>query len=160
MQIEVGSILDGKVTGITKFGAFVDLSDGKTGMVHISEVASTYVKDINDHLTENQMVKVKVLNISEDGKISLSIKKAMENQNQNQQRSNNRNSQSQRKPYQNRRNNDNRSFDRSNRRNENMSFEEMLAKFKQSSEEKMYVIKKNMDTKRGTSGKRNSNSMK
>ncbi len=79
MHFEVGSILDGKVTGITKFGAFVDLSDGKTGMVHISEVAPTYVKDIKDHLTENQTVKVKVLNIGEDGKISLSIKKAMEN---------------------------------------------------------------------------------
>lgn len=47
MQIEVGEIYEGKVTGITKFGAFVDIGEGKSGMVHISEVASSYVKDIN-----------------------------------------------------------------------------------------------------------------
>ena len=71
MQLEVGSILEGKVTGITKFGAFVELPGGKVGMVHISEVAPTFVK-------ENQVVKVKVLSISDDGKVSLSMKKAME----------------------------------------------------------------------------------
>lgn len=76
MQIEVGSILEGKVTGILKFGAFVDLGGGKSGMVHISEVSSTFVNDIKDVLTVGQMVKVKVLTIGEDGKISLSIKKA------------------------------------------------------------------------------------
>lgn len=76
MQVEVGSILEGKVTGITNFGAFVELPEGQTGMVHISEVASAFVTDIRQHLTENQTVKVKVLNIGEDGKISLSIKKA------------------------------------------------------------------------------------
>lgn len=78
MQLEVGAILEGKVTGITKFGAFVELPGGKTGMVHISEVAPTYVKEIRDYVTENQMVKVKVLSISEDGKVSLSMKKAVE----------------------------------------------------------------------------------
>ena len=71
MQLEVGSIVEGKVTGITKFGAFVELAPGTTGMVHISEVASTYVKEIRDHVQENQMVKVKILSISDDGKISL-----------------------------------------------------------------------------------------
>ncbi len=76
MQVEVGSILEGKVTGITNFGAFVELPGGQTGMVHISEVASAFVTDIRQHLTENQEVKVKVLNVGEDGKISLSIKKA------------------------------------------------------------------------------------
>ena len=59
MQFEVGSILEGKVTGITKFGAFVGLPGGKTGMVHISEVAPTFVKEIRDHLTENQEFKVR-----------------------------------------------------------------------------------------------------
>ena len=78
MQLEVGAVLEGKVTGITKFGAFVELPNGKTGMVHISEVAPTYVKEIRDYVTENQTVKVKVLNIGEDGKISLSMKKAVE----------------------------------------------------------------------------------
>lgn len=77
MQLEVGTILEGKVTGILKFGAFVDLGGGKSGMVHISEVAPTYVNDIKEHLHEGDTVKVKVINIAEDGKISLSIKKAL-----------------------------------------------------------------------------------
>ena len=77
MQFEVGSIVEGKVNRITKFGAFVELAPGKTGMVHISEVANSYVNDINDFLQEGQTVKVKVLSISEDGKIALSIKKTL-----------------------------------------------------------------------------------
>ena len=76
MQLEVGKIYEGKVTGITKFGAFVELDKDTTGMVHISEVANTFVNEIKDHLTEGQTVKVKVLNLGDDGKISLSIKKA------------------------------------------------------------------------------------
>lgn len=75
MQIEVGSIVTGKVVSITKFGAFVDL-EGKTGMIHISEIASTYVKEIRDFVTEGQELNVKVLSISPDGKISLSLKQA------------------------------------------------------------------------------------
>ena len=67
MELAVGSLVDGKVTGITKFGAFVDLSEGKTGMVHISEVAHSYVSDIHEHLTEGQMVRVKVIGIDEAG---------------------------------------------------------------------------------------------
>ncbi|MEG0116424.1 MAG: S1 RNA-binding domain-containing protein, partial [Hydrogenoanaerobacterium sp.] len=77
MQLEVGNILEGKVTGITKFGAFVELQGGKTGMVHISEVAATYVNEISEYLKENQIVKVKVLSISPEGKVSLSIKRAL-----------------------------------------------------------------------------------
>ena len=77
MQLEVGTVLEGKVTGILKFGAFVDLGNGKSGMVHISEVANTYVNDINEHLKEGQVVKVKIVSIAEDGKIALSIKKAL-----------------------------------------------------------------------------------
>lgn len=75
MQVEIGEILEGKVTGITKFGAFVELEEGKTGMVHISEVSNSYVEDINQFLKEGDVVKVKVINITEEGKISLSIKK-------------------------------------------------------------------------------------
>ena len=74
MLVEVGSIVQGKVAGITNFGAFIQLPDGKTGLVHISEIAEEYVTDIKNHLQENQQVKVKVLSI-ENGKISLSIKK-------------------------------------------------------------------------------------
>lgn len=78
MQFEVGMVLDAKVTGITNFGAFLDIGEGKSGMVHISEVATTYVKDIHDFLTEGQTVKAKIIAIFPDGKINLSIKKAVE----------------------------------------------------------------------------------
>ena len=78
-ELEVGLIVDGKVTGITKFGAFVALPGGKSGLVHISEVANAYVSDINEHLTNGQEVKVKIVAISPEGKINLSIKKAVDN---------------------------------------------------------------------------------
>ena len=74
MSIEVGSIVEGKVTGITNFGAFVELNGGETGLVHISEVADTYVKDVNNYLKSNENIRVKVISIDEDGKIGLSIK--------------------------------------------------------------------------------------
>ena len=76
MDLTVGAIVEGKVTGITKFGAFVALPEGKSGMVHISEVASTFVNDIKDFLQEGQQVKVKIINIDQAGRINLSIKKA------------------------------------------------------------------------------------
>lgn len=76
MDTVSGQIFEGKVTGITKFGAFVDFDNGKTGMVHISEVANKYVEKIEDCLELNQVVKVKIINVSEDGKIALSIKQA------------------------------------------------------------------------------------
>lgn len=78
MQLEVGAVLEGKVTGITKFGAFVSLEGGKSGLVHISEIATTYVNDVSEHLTQGQAVKVRVIGISDEGKINLSIKKALE----------------------------------------------------------------------------------
>lgn len=135
-MLEVGSILEGKVTGITKFGAFVELPEGKTGMVHISEVAPTYVKEIRDFLTENQQVKVKIINISEDGKISLSIKKAVEQRVHNPVRRNT----SAGRPG---------GFEWQSTRNDSGSFEEMLQRFKQTSDEKMSDIKRNVDSKRG-----------
>ncbi|MFV0413912.1 MAG: S1 RNA-binding domain-containing protein [Oscillospiraceae bacterium] len=78
MQFEVGEILDGKVTGIKKFGAFVRLANGTTGMVHISEVSNEYIQELTDVLTEGQEVKVKVVSISPEGKVALSIKRTME----------------------------------------------------------------------------------
>ena len=74
MELTVGTILDGKVKSITNFGAFISLPENKTGMVHISEVANTYVSDIRQHLTENQEVKVMVIG-TEGGKVNLSIKR-------------------------------------------------------------------------------------
>ena len=75
MEFGVGSILDGKVTGITKFGAFVALPEGRSGLVHISEIAYTYVNEVSDYLKEGQEVKVKVIGIDQANRINLSIKK-------------------------------------------------------------------------------------
>lgn len=137
MQFEVGSILEGKVTGITKFGAFVELPGGKTGMVHISEVAPTFVKEIKDHLTENQEVKVKVLKVGDDGKISLSIKQALPTPQPQQRRqsggySGGRGRCDWQKP-----------------KSEPVTFEDMMAKFKQTSDEKMSDLKRVTEAKRG-----------
>ena len=78
MALEQGCIVEGKVTGITKFGAFVALPEGKSGLVHISEIANSFVSDVHEHVQMGQAVKVRVLSISEDGKINLSIKRALE----------------------------------------------------------------------------------
>lgn len=74
MELTVGAVLEGKVKSITNFGAFISLPENKTGMVHISEVANTYVSDIRQHLTEGQEVKVMVIS-AEAGKVNLSIKR-------------------------------------------------------------------------------------
>lgn len=146
MQLEVGTILEGKVTGITKFGAFVELPGGKTGMVHISEVAPTFVKEIRDFVTENQIVKVKVMSISEDGKVSLSMKKAVAPAPRN----------SAPVPRSSRPGN----YEWQSRRNEAASFEDMMSKFKQASDEKISDLKKCVESKRGGFSKHGSNQPK
>lgn len=78
MSIAVGSTVEGVVTGITNFGAFVDLEGGETGLIHISEVADTYVKDVHNHLKMNERVRAKVISIDNEGKIGLSIKQLNE----------------------------------------------------------------------------------
>ncbi|MFC0234433.1 S1 domain-containing RNA-binding protein [Vagococcus entomophilus] len=78
MSIEVGAKLAGKVSGITNFGAFIDLGEGKTGLVHISEVSNSYVKDIHDVLTVGDQVTVKVMSVGDDGKVGLSIRRTLE----------------------------------------------------------------------------------
>ena len=152
MELQVGSILEGKVTTITKFGAFVDLGEGKTGMVHISEVAPTYVKEITDHVAKDQVVKVKVISISPEGKIALSIKKAMEQPQQaagakpgfdGQKPSRPRSPRPAPAPRYN-------SLDFAQKhKDEPKSFEDMMAKFKQTSDDKMSDLKHNIDNKRG-----------
>lgn len=136
MQVEVGAILEGKVTGITKFGAFVDLGEGKTGMVHISEVASTYVKEVRDFITEGQTVKVKVLSIAEDGKISLSIKKAAAPA----PRAPRQPATSPGRPGE---------FEWKSQKSSASSFEDMMSQFKQTSDEKMSDLKRSLDSKHG-----------
>ena len=133
MQVEVGAIVEGKVTGITKFGAFVELPNGKTGMVHISELASTYVKEVSDVVTMGQTVKVKVLAIGEGGKVSLSIKKAMDNPPAGRRRAP---VVSPGRPG---------GFEWQSTRNASGSFEDMMSKFKQTSDEKMSDLKRSRD---------------
>ena len=77
MAIEVGNVFEGRVTGVKPFGAFVALPEGKSGMVHISEVSNEYVQDINTVLHDGDAVKVQVINIAPDGKIALSIKRLL-----------------------------------------------------------------------------------
>ena len=152
MQLEVGTILEGKVTGITKFGAFVELPEGKTGMVHISEVAPTFVKEIRDYVTENQMVKVKVLSISDDGKVSLSMKKAVPPPPRDNGPATRHFAPRSSGP----RPSGPRSAGRpgsyewqASKKPEASSFEEMMSRFKQSSDEKMSDLKRCIDSKRG-----------
>lgn len=78
MELTVGTLLEGKVKSITKFGAFILLPENRTGMVHISEVSNSYVSDIHEHLHEGDTVRVRVIGIDDAGKISLSIKRAQE----------------------------------------------------------------------------------
>ncbi len=85
MQLQVGMVIEGKITGITKFGAFVALPEGKSGLVHISEIANTFVNDVHDYVQDGQTVKVKIIGIGDDGKINLSIKKADEHAPQQRQ---------------------------------------------------------------------------
>lgn len=166
MQVEIGKIYEGKVTGITKFGAFVELDKQTTGMVHISEVANAFVSEIKDHIQEGQMVKVKVLNVSEDGKISFSIKKAVDNPPPRAPRPQNfrrddgprreggfshgaprkEGSYSDRGPR--------KQFEKKAPAKPVDPFEDMLNKFKQNSEEKMSDLKRNMDGKRRNTSRR------
>jgi len=76
MAIEIGAIYEGKVTGVAKFGAFVALEDGKSGLVHISEISAGFVTDVNEHLKVGDAVKVKVIGIDEKGRINLSVRQA------------------------------------------------------------------------------------
>ena len=78
MSLEVGSVAEGRVTGVTKFGAFVALPDGKSGLVHISEIANSFVSDVNEFVQLGQTVKVRILSVSPEGKINLSMKRALE----------------------------------------------------------------------------------
>lgn len=138
MSIEVGSKLEGKVTGITNFGAFVELPNGSTGLVHISEVADNYVKDINDHLKVGDTVEVKVMNVGSDGKIGLSIRKAKPESERPQRPQRPQRPRQGSKP----------SFERPE------NFEQKMAKFMKDSEERLSTLKRATESKRGGRGAR------
>lgn len=144
MSIEIGSIVEGKVSGIMPFGAFVELPDKKIGLVHISEVTSVFVSDINEHLKVGDCVKTKVLKIDDNGKISLSIKKALE-------KPKGKKREIEKKPSTPIRPAD---IDWSVKNNEDMSFEDKLNKFKQDSDENMLALKRSNESKRSGGYKR------
>ena len=148
MQFEEGSVLRGKVTGIAPFGAFVELEGGKTGLVHISEVSNEYVDDISKHLTSGQSVKVKVISVDENGKISLSIKKALA------EKSKKKSTDKQKKAGGIQGAPEVFEFSHKKKDMEEMSFEDKLLKFKQDSEEKIQDLKRNTESKRNGGYKR------
>ena len=121
MALRVGAIVEGTVKTITNFGAFIDLGDGVTGLVHISEIADGYIKSVNDYLEENQKVDVKVLAVDEENKkITLSIKKVE-------------------------------SFKTTQPKQSDISFEDRLSKFLKDSEERQNDVKRSFESKRGSS---------
>ncbi len=134
MPVIVGDIVEGKVTDIMNYGVFVKLEEGKSGLVHISEVSKDYVEDIHTVINSGDTVKVKVLSIDDNGKISLSIKKALPTT-QNKRKNNNK-----------------------KELNEEpkgpMTLDDMLSKFLKESDERQLDLKKNIDSKRGHSRRR------
>ena len=128
MPVQAGKIVQGKVTGITNFGAFVELPDGEIGLVHISEIAEEYVKDINDFLKINDPVKVKIISVDPKGKIGLSIKQTVAT--------------AKRRPLP--------------RKKFEVSFEDKLNRFLKDSEERQQGLRRNADAKRGGRGNRKS----
>lgn len=138
MSIEVGSKLTGKVTGITHFGAFVELPGGSTGLVHISEVADNYVKDINDFVKVGDEVVVKVMNVEKDGKIGLSIRQAQDRPSRSEAPS-----QRPLRPQGNR-----------GTKQSSISFEDKISRFLKDSEERISILRRHTESKRGGRGAR------
>ena len=144
MELTVGQVLEGKITGITAFGVFVDIGEGKSGLVHISEVSRSYVNDLNEIVKVGDEVKVKILNIGEDGKISLSMKRALEPEKREHTERRERKPAAPVKPE---------NFVWTPKKAESESFEEMMNRFKQTSDEKFSDLKrKNPETKRSKRG--------
>ena len=141
MQLSIGQIVEGKITGITNFGVFADLGEGKSGMVHISEVSSSFIEDLSTVLTEGQTVKVKVMNIAEDGKIALSMKRALPPEP--------RPAKGPRPPRGGRSDAPRVWQPKAQAPQGEMSFEDMMAKFKSQSEEKMSDLKRVTENRRG-----------
>ncbi|MER3461361.1 MAG: RNA-binding protein S1, partial [candidate division GAL15 bacterium] len=111
--VGAGQIVEGVVTKITTYGAFVDLPDGRSGLVHISEIADTFVRDIREYLREGQTVRVKILGLNERGKLDLSVKQALTPE------------------------------ERANRQKQRTTFEEKLKAFLRQSEERLLDLKRN-----------------
>ncbi|MGN0106228.1 MAG: S1 RNA-binding domain-containing protein [Hominilimicola sp.] len=145
-MVAVGSIVEGKVVSVMPFGAFVDIGNKQSGLVHISEISSRYVKDINECVKKGDTVKVKVIKVDDSGKISLSMKQAEERKERTPA------ARAEKKgpvrPAE---------IDWSASSSEGLSFEDKLSKFKQDSDEKMQTLKRNNDSKRSGGYSRKNN---
>ena len=137
-MVSVGEVLDGKVMSVMPFGAFVEIGKNVSGLVHISEVSSDYVKDINEHIKKGDSVKVKVIKIDDDGKISLSIKQAAPPSPKREKRKEEKPQMQPVRPVE---------IDWSQNKEE-MSFEDKLSKFKADSDEAFRTLKRNAASKR------------
>ena len=161
MQFEVGKVVDGVITGITKFGAFVDVGEGKTGLVHISEISNQYVNEVSDHLQNGQAVRVKILGENESGKLNLSIRRAEETSDRGER-------QSRPSPNGNRsnQNHQNRGGSKNTAKTQHTAhtahtaqpagFEDMLSKFMHASDEKLSGMRKQPNNRRGAYQKKGS----
>ena len=155
MVIEVGSVVDGVVSRITTFGAFVDIEGGKNGLIHISEISDVYVRDVHDFLSEGDKVQTKVISIDERGKIALSLKQMKKQEQESERESDS--------PSRNKFSRNERSDQRFDRvenkrpvRQLSASFEDKLSKFMKDSDERQADIKRKTDSKRGGRGSRRS----
>ncbi len=138
MAIEVGQVIEGKITSITNFGAFVALPGSKSGMIHISEVSDTFVKDINTFLKMGQEVRVKVCSIDEKGRIALSLKQVGNNiPKKEQQRTDVQT------PV---------TDVVVEKEDSSQSFEDMMSRFMKTSNDKLSDLRKAMDAKRSSPG--------
>lgn len=137
MAIEVGNVFEGKIVNVMSFGAFVALPEDKTGLVHISEISSEYVENINSCIKQGDIVKVKVIRIDDSGKISLSMKRVKEKKRERKREEKQSHKGSVRPA----------NIDWS-RKDDGLSFEDKLSKFKQDSDEKMLSLKRSNESKR------------
>lgn len=135
MTLEIGTIVEGTVVGITKFGAFVELAEGKVGLIHISEIADSYVEDVRQFVKEQDKVQVKVLGLNDKGKYDLSLKQASETWKTRPPKPKGRFRKE--------------GGDAPSTQNPDVSFEEKLAKFMKESEERLLDLKRNVEAKRG-----------
>lgn len=128
MTLQVGSIVDGTVVNVTNFGAFVEV-EGKIGLVHISEVSSKYVKDVKQYVKKKDKIKVKILSIGDDGKISLSIKQVEQDKKTTRP--------------------EEIDWSKKKDRNQSANFEDKISKFLKESEERFQDIRKHQNAKYG-----------
>lgn len=159
MAVEVGQKVTGKVTGITHFGAFISLADNQSGLVHISEISEGFVKDINEHLSIGDEVEVKVLKVTPDGKINLSIRKAQDGPGQTGRAPEKKFERKFEKKYTPSQKpahtiNPKATFNQSSNQNTSNDFDNLMGQFLKDSEDRLTSLRRNTENKRGGRGGR------